>query len=161
MRQLVPFLFVASTGCSALTDINAGYLRSVTAERGALGIHASSGAGDRDSGLGMQARAKIGGSIGQLGVGGHLYALSGGRYSWPFQFESAAYVRAGMDLLQVGVAEGHGSAGVLCPFVDVGWLVSNPGIVLSVSSQYDWRLSSAKNDLWIGAFIGFGFAPSF
>lgn len=148
-------------GCSSLLDLGVGYQRSVNVRRSAVGIDASLGAGGREGGYGYQARAKLGSEIQQVGVGIHGYALEGGRFlGLQRGFQTAVFARGGVDLLQVGVAEGHGNVGLLCPFVDVGWLITNPGITLSASAQYDLRLSSARNDLWIGAFVGFGFAPA-
>lgn len=160
MRRVLLLAVVSTLGCSTLTDLNVGYQRSLTASRNAVGVNVSSGAGtSSDSGVGFQIRTKFGPEMGQVGGGMHGYVSTGGKFLGLSQgFDNAAYVRVGADALQVGTAEGHGSVSILCPYFDVGWIIPNPGLTLSISSQYDWRLSSAKNDLWIGAFLGFGFA---
>ncbi len=159
MRRLLLACLFGSLGCSSLTDLNVGYQRSLNAGRNAVGVNASSGAGSSDGGLGFQVRTKFGSEVKQVGAGLHGYLATGGKFLGLSQgFENAAYVRLGADVLQVGVAEGHGSVSLMSPFLDVGWIIPNPGVSLSLSTQYDLRLSSAKNDFWIGAFLGFGFA---
>lgn len=154
-------LFVL-TGCSGLFEMNGGYQRSFSRDEGkhGVGINVNGGFGAREGGMGVHARAKFGSAVNQLGLGAHGYVLSGGEFEkLPFQWAPAGFVRFGADVVQLGAAEGHGNVGLFCPFFDVGMLISNPGISLSASAQYDVRLSSARNDLWVGAFLGFGFAP--
>jgi hypothetical protein len=139
----------ALSGCSGLLEMNAGYQRSLSRDDGkhGVGLNVSSGLGAREGGFGAHARAKFGETINQVGVGAHGYVTSGGEFrDLPFQFDSAVYARFGADLLQVGAAEGHGSVGLMCPFFDLGVIIPNPGLSLSASAQYDWRLSSARND---------------
>ncbi len=155
---------LGSTGCSGLLDLNGGYLHSFSRKRGGdgAGLNYDIGVGGPDAGGGMQIRTKFTGAVAEGGVGVHGYAISGGNLKTilPPSFDDALFVRAGADVLQVGRVEGHANVGTMCPFLDVGMIVPSPGVELSAGLAYDWRLSSAKNDLWAGVFLGFGFGAS-
>ncbi len=158
---------LAVTGCSGLAVLEGGYARSVSTSRNAVQVNAHAGfgseltAGGNGSGAGFQLRTKFGTDLAQVGVGPHFYLLTAGQFLGLSKgWASAGFLRAGVDLLQLGAIDGHGNVGIFSPYADLGWLVMNPGISLSVGAHYDVRLSSAKNDLWLGAAIGFGFAPT-
>lgn len=168
MRQAVVLgCALTVAGCSGLAVLDAGYARSVSTSRNAVQVDAHAGfgseltAGGNDSGAGFQLRTKFGSDLAQVGVGPHFYLLGAGRFLGLSKgWSSAGFLRAGVDLLQLGAIDGHGNVGIFSPYADLGWLVMNPGVSLSVGAHYDVRLSSAKNDLWLGAAIGFGFAPT-
>jgi len=141
----------SSSACSTLVELNGGYAHSTTRGRGAVDFYGGVGNG------GFQARTKFSSQVSQVGAGVHGYGLWGGDIL-SNRLKEAAFVRGGVDVLQVGVVEDHGSVGVFCPFLSTGVLVPNPGFTLGANVGYDWRLSSAKNDVWVGATLGLGAA---
>lgn len=168
MRPIALAVIAATSGCSGLVTLEGGYARSVVgSERGAVRVEAHAGMGSEavvgggGSGVGYQVRTKFGRDLVQVGVGPHAYLLGGGRFlGLEHGWQSAVFLRGGVDLLQFGALDGHGNVGIFSPYVDLGWLIVNPGVSLSVGAHYDVRLSSARNDLWLGAALGFGFGGS-
>lgn len=159
---IVAALALGSTGCSALADVNGGYVRSFTRPRGGdgAGFNYDVGAGDYDGGVGYHLRTKFTREVAQGGLGLHVYALNGGnlRDLLGATFDDAVFVRGGADLIQVGRIEGHGNFSTACPFAEIGFVAPNPGLELTAGMAYDWRLSSARNDVWAGVFVGTAFA---
>ncbi len=149
----------ALMGCTAYAEMSSGYVQSVTGHPGrqGLGLHASAGYGSGDSGMGVSSRARITEEVQQIGAGTHLFLLEGESPIW--------YGRLGMDAFQIGRVDERFNVNVASPYLDLGvfavsWLSFN------VTAQYDWRLSDAGNDVWLGAFFGIGHAervtmPSF
>ncbi|MBX3181707.1 MAG: hypothetical protein KIT72_12420 [Polyangiaceae bacterium] len=140
---------LALMGCTAYGELSSGYVHSVTGHPGrqGLGLHASAGYGSGDSGIGVSSRARITEAVQQVGAGTHLFLLEGESPIW--------YGRLGMDAFQIGRVDERFNVNVASPYFDwgvfaLGWMS------LSLTVQYDWRLSDAGNDVWLGALFGIG-----
>lgn len=149
LRPCAVVIPVALVGCTSFAELSSGYVHSVTGHPGrqGVGLQASGGYADGDVGIGVSSRVRITEEVQQLGVGNHLFVLTG---EGPI-----GYGRLGLDVLQLGRVDRRFNVNVASPYLDVGLFTGN-WLSVNLTTQYDWRLSDAGNDLWLGLFFGLG-----
>jgi hypothetical protein len=149
-----------SGGCfSVVADAQAGPTSSTRFTDGrygaalqvAGGMNISDEGRDAESvGPGLDLRSKITGDVKQGGFGAHVYWLSSS-FTTP-------YARAGATLLELGSVDGETSFGAFGPRAEAGVFFGT--VVVSSFAEWDVRMTSQKNEGFVGLMAGIGTAVS-
>jgi len=147
-------------GCmSVVADVQAGATSSTRFTEGRYGgaLQVASGLNMSDDsrdvehfGPGADLRAKITRDAKQVGFGPHLYLLDSS-YVTP-------YARTGVTLVEVGSVDGETSFGAFGPRAELGMFFGT--FVLSSFAEWDVRMTSQKNEGFVGVMAGIGTAVS-
>lgn len=163
MKRLALLLF-ATTGCSALANVEAGYAHAIAKnpEQAAVAVNANLGIGSGASdgsggGAGAMFRVKLGPNVQQVALGPMGYLGTELGHDSPI----AIAALGGIHLLQIDnvhtTTDGDSfSFGMASPVAEVFMFVRPALMSFSVAGEYDLRFSRVPNTGYVSFLIGFG-----
>jgi hypothetical protein len=157
-------LLVATTGCSALANVEAGYAHAIAKnpEQAAVALNANAGIGSGASdgsggGAGAMFRVKLGPNVQQVALGPMGYVGS----SLGDGSKIAFAAMGGFHLLQLDnvhtTSDGDSfSFAIGSPVAEAFMFIRPAWMSLSIAGEYDLRFSRVPNTGYVSFLIGFG-----